>query len=73
MGLLVGLFFGIGLLLIVWSIAAPASSKQRSDGRLVRASRELLASAGVEGITPAAFIGACGLVGAIGLVLMYGI
>ncbi|HEY0471475.1 MAG TPA: type II secretion system F family protein [Kribbella sp.] len=71
MGLLLGLFFGIGLLLIIWSFAAPPDSKLRRDGRLVRSSRELLASAGVEGVTPAAFIGACMVTGVVAFVLMF--
>lgn len=73
MGLLVGLFFGVGLLLVVWAFVVPPSERPKTDGRLVRASRDLLAGAGVEGVTPAAFIGTCGLLGAIGLVVMYGI
>jgi tight adherence protein B len=71
MGLLLGLFFGIGLLLIIWSFVAPPDSKPRRDGRLVRSSRELLASAGVEGVTPAAFIGACMVTGVVAFVLMF--
>jgi tight adherence protein B len=73
MGLLLGLFFGVGVLLVVRSFAAPRSSKERTEGKVVRSSRELLAGAGVEGVSPGAFIGACGLLGAIGLVLMYGV
>jgi tight adherence protein B len=73
MGLLLGLFFGVGVLLLVWSFMVPPAEKVRTEGRLVRSSRELLASAGVEGVTPVAFISACFLLGAIGLVLMYGV
>jgi tight adherence protein B len=71
MGLLLGLFFGIGLLLVIWSFVAPPDSKPRRDGRLVRSSRELLASAGVEGVTPAALIGACVVTGVVAFVLMF--
>jgi tight adherence protein B len=71
MGLLLGLFFGIGLLLIIWSFVAPLDSKPRGDGRLIRNSRELLAGAGVEGVTPAALIGACVVTGVIAFVLMF--
>jgi tight adherence protein B len=71
MGLLLGLFFGIGLLLIGWSFVVPPDAKPRGDGRLIRRSRELLASAGVEGVTPAAFVGACLLTGVVGFVLMF--
>jgi tight adherence protein B len=71
MGLLLGLFFGIGLLLIIWALIAPPDSKPRGEGRLVRRSRELLASAGVEGVTPAAFIGACVVTGVVACLLMF--
>jgi tight adherence protein B len=72
-GLLLGLFFGIGVLLVAWSVVSPPADKQRTESRLQRSGRDLLASAGVEGVTPAAFIGACVLLGAIALVLMYGV
>ena len=52
MGLLLGLFFGIGLLLVIWSFMAPVDATARGDGRLITRSRDLLASAGVEGVTP---------------------
>jgi len=70
MGVALGLFFGIGVLLVIMSFVAPASAKPKTEGRLTRSSRELLASAGVEGITPAAFIGACFLTGFGALLLM---
>ncbi|TCM45273.1 type II secretion system F family protein [Kribbella sp. VKM Ac-2568] len=71
MGLLLGLFFGIGLLLIIWTFVAPADAKPRTEGRLTGRSRELLASAGVEGVTPSAFIGACFITGFVAFVLMF--
>jgi tight adherence protein B len=71
MGLLLGLFFGIGLLLIIWAFIAPAEDRVRSDGRLVSKARDLLASAGVEGVTPGAFIGACVITGFVAFVLMF--
>ncbi|MET7279536.1 type II secretion system F family protein [Kribbella sp. NPDC005582] len=73
MGLLLGLFFGIGLLLIIATFVAPAEARAAQDGRLVTRSRDLLASAGVEGVTPAAFIGACLITGLIGLVVMFAV
>jgi tight adherence protein B len=73
MGLLLGLVFGIGVLLVVWSFIVPPADKVRTEGRLVRSSRELLASSGVEGVSPVAFISACVLLGAIGVVVMYGV
>jgi tight adherence protein B len=71
MGLLLGLFFGIGLLLVIWSFVVPSEEKQRAEGRLTARSRDLLASAGVEGVTPAAFMGACVITGVIAFVLMF--
>jgi tight adherence protein B len=71
MGLLLGLFFGIGLLLIAWSFVAPYEEKPKTDGRLTARSRDLLARAGVEGVTPGAFIGACVLTGFVAFVLMF--
>ena len=71
MGLLLGLFFGIGLLLIIWSFLAPLEDRPRSDGRVVSRARDLLASAGVEGVTPGAFIGACVITGFVAFVVMF--
>ncbi|MEU4294020.1 type II secretion system F family protein [Kribbella sp. NPDC026596] len=71
MGLLLGLFFGIGLLLIIATFVAPAETGPAADGRLIARSRELLASAGVEGVTPGAFIGACVITGLVGFVAMF--
>ncbi|HET6986777.1 MAG TPA: type II secretion system F family protein, partial [Kribbella sp.] len=71
MGLLLGLFFGIGLLLIIATFVAPGDSRPAADGRLIARSRELLASAGVEGVTPGAFVGACVIIGLVGFLLMF--
>jgi tight adherence protein B len=71
MGLLLGLFFGIGILLVVWSFIAPYEDKPKTDGRLTARSRDLLARAGVEGVTPGAFIGACLVTGFVAFVLMF--
>ncbi|MGY4773301.1 type II secretion system F family protein [Kribbella sp. CWNU-51] len=70
MGLLLGLFFGIGLLLIIATFVTPRDPQPATDGRLIGRSRELLASAGIEGVTPAAFIGACVITGLVGFLLM---
>lgn len=70
MGFVVGLFFGVGLLLVVWALAVPQWSMRRSESRVVR---ELLAAAGVEGVSPSAFVGACVLIGLIGLVVVVGV
>ena len=71
MGLLLGLFFGIGLLLIIATFVATGDSRPAADGRLIARSRELLASAGVEGVTPGAFVGACVITGLVGFLLMF--
>jgi tight adherence protein B len=73
MGLLLGLFFGVGLLLIIATFVAPAEVREARDSRLITRSRDLLASAGVEGVTPSAFIGACLITGLIGLVVMFAV
>jgi tight adherence protein B len=69
-GLLLGLFFGIGLLLIVATFVAPPDARPVGDGPLTARSRELLASSGIEGVTPGAFIGACVITGLVGFLLM---
>ncbi len=71
MGLLLGLFFGIGLLLIICSFVAPPDAGSRSEGWLITRCRDLLAGAGVEGVTPGAFIGASLLTGMVAFVLMF--
>jgi tight adherence protein B len=71
MGLLLGLFFGIGLLLIIATFVAPGDPGPAADGRLIVRSRELLASAGIDGVTPGGFIGACVLTGLVGFVVMF--
>ena len=71
MGLLLGLFFGIGLLLIIWTFAVPAETRPANDARLIARSRDLLAGAGIEGVTPGAFIGACLITGVAGFVVMF--
>jgi tight adherence protein B len=71
MGLLIGLFFGVGLLLIIAAFVSPSEAVAGSDGLLRRKSRELLASAGIEGLTPGAFMGACVITGLAGFVLMF--
>lgn len=71
MGLLLGLLFGVGVLLIIWTFVAPADDLPRREGRLTARSRDLLASAGVEGVTPAAFMGACAITGVVAFLLMF--
>ena len=59
MGALIGLMAGVGLLLIGWTFAEPAwrpaPHRARGTGRLA----DLLARAGVEGVSPAQIVGMC--------------
>ena len=59
MGALIGLMAGIGVLLICWTLAEPgwrpAGGERRRRGRLV----DLLARAGVEGVSPAQVVAMC--------------
>ncbi len=71
MGLLLGLFFGIGVLLIVWSFLEAPDSESRGEGRLRSRARDLLASAGVGGVTPGGFIGACVITGVVACAVMF--
>jgi tight adherence protein B len=71
MGLLLGIFFGIGLLLVIATFVAPRTATAPAEGRLRAKSRELLASAGIEGVTPGAFVGACVITGVTGFLVMF--
>jgi tight adherence protein B len=71
MSLLIGLFFGVGVLLIIAAVVAPSDAPAGAEGRLWGKIRELLASAGVEGLTPGALVGACVLLAPAGFVLMF--
>ena len=56
MGALVGLGVGVGLLLI-WTALSPAEGSKRQPGGARRSRlRDLLAQAGVEGVTPTALV-----------------
>ncbi|GAA1576921.1 type II secretion system F family protein [Kribbella hippodromi] len=71
MGIVLGLLFGVGLLLIIAAFVAPSEAEAGADGWLRGKSRALLASAGIEGLTPGAFIGACIITGLAGFLLMF--
>lgn len=73
MGLVIGLFFGVGVLLIIAAFVAPMESVPGSDGRLRGKSRDLLASAGIDGLTPGAFIGAIVIMGLVAFLLMFAV
>jgi tight adherence protein B len=72
MGALVGLMFGLGLFL-VWRSFIPPSPK--APGRTTRRDKvaDLLAQAGIEAVTPGGLVASCVGVGAVVLVLMYGV
>ncbi|GAA2814293.1 type II secretion system F family protein [Kribbella solani] len=50
---------------------APSEAEAAAEGRLRGRSRALLARAGIEGLTPGAFIGACIVTGLAGFLLMF--
>jgi len=69
MGPLLGLLFGLGLVLIIRSRTVPRSAAPGTvDARL----RELLLQAGIEGVSPAQLIGASVGLGVVTLVLVLG-
>ena len=60
MGALVGLGFGLGLLLVGWALAEPAGGAWPAPARRVAGWAERwLASAGLPRLAPSAFLGAC--------------
>ena len=73
MGALIGLVFGVGVLLVmVKPTARPGARRQRAgrrEGRL----RRLLSSAGVEGVSPAQIVALCAVAFVLGSFVMLGI
>ena len=59
MGALIGLMAGTGLLLIGWALAEPGWRPARRSARRTSRLDDLLARAGVEGVTPAQVAGMC--------------
>jgi tight adherence protein B len=59
MGALIGLMAGLGLLLIGWTFAEPGWRPGRRSARRTGRIADLLARAGVEGVSPAQVIGMC--------------
>jgi tight adherence protein B len=75
MGVVVGLLFGVGAFCVWWSSWTPAPSRERSRGGWADRARDVLAQAGVEGVTLRAFVGvgvAVGLVTFLAVVAMSG-
>lgn len=54
-GGLVGLAFGVGLLLVLWALSSPVRASPRREPRIQR----MISSAGIVGLTPSRFIGSC--------------
>lgn len=64
MGVMVGLLFGIGAFTIWWSFWTPSPPRARPAGGWADRARDVLAVAGVEGVTLRAVLGSClGLAG----------
>jgi tight adherence protein B len=59
MGALTGLMAGVGLLLIGWTVADPGWRPARRDRRRIGRIADLLARAGVEGVSPAQVVVMC--------------
>jgi tight adherence protein B len=71
MGALLGLLFGLGCLLVWRSGSRAPARAARSDGWQER-TRELLAQAGIEGVTPGQLLGASASLGLVVAVLVLG-
>ncbi len=61
MGALIGLMAGLGLLLIGWTFAEPGWRPARRSVRRTGRIADLLARAGVEGVSPAQVVAMCGI------------
>lgn len=59
MGIIVGLLFGIGAFFVWWSWWTPPAPRERRRGGLGDRARDVLAQAGVEGVTLRALVGVC--------------
>ncbi len=72
MGALIGLMAGLGLLLIGWTFAEPSWRPARRNTRRAGRLADLLARAGVEGVSPAQVIGMCAAAFAVSAVVLTG-
>lgn len=59
MGALTGLLLGLGVVLLTWSFADPSWRRQRGPRRRRRTVADLLATAGVEGVSPLQLAALC--------------
>ncbi|CAB4897038.1 MAG: secretion system protein [Actinobacteria bacterium] len=71
MGALLGLLLGLGLLL-VWRSGDRAPQRTRTGPGWQERTRDLLAQAGIEGVSPAQLVGACAGTGLVVAVLVLG-
>lgn len=71
MGALLGLLFGLGCVL-VWRSGSRAPARDLRTPTVTERTRDLLAQAGIAGVTPGRLWGACGAVGAVAFVLVLG-
>ncbi len=71
MGALLGLLFGLGCVL-VWRSGRRAPTRVRRTATVTERTRDLLAQAGIGGVTPARLWGACTAVGLVVFVLLLG-
>ena len=72
MGALIGLAAGLGLLLIGWTFAEPSWRPAQRNTRRVGRLADLLARAGVEGVSPAQIIGMCAVAFVLSAVVLTG-
>lgn len=70
MGVLVGLGFGLGLLLIWSAFVVPARAQATASGRTPGRLAALLGRAGLDGVKPGAFLTLCLVLGLIGTVVV---
>ena len=71
-GALLGLLFGLGCLLVWRATTHPTATSGRGRARWAGRTRDLLAQAGIEGVSPRQLVGASGVLGLIVFVLVLG-
>ncbi|WP_456698285.1 type II secretion system F family protein [Aeromicrobium sp. P5_D10] len=73
MGALIGLMAGVGVLLVSWAIAEPGWRPHRRARRRESRITDLLARAGVDGVTPVQFIALCAAAFGLAAIVMMGL
>ena len=71
MGILLGLMFGLGLVLIIHSFLKPSTTKAPSGPSLYERLDDLLAQAGIEAVTPGQLLSVCVGVGTFVFLVMF--